>query len=144
MNLDTCSTTQCHDGLPGTPAALSFPVPDPVGGSIRIDCLDLGHAGLTSTGPLDGRVLWISLSHPAGLLGALLDETSFEGAWLETDGQARIRLAGSGETLIPAPLFHSPQSARAWLASELSSRIPDARGTTAHPATTGTEDSLAA
>lgn len=94
----------------------------------RIRPLDLV-AGETETPDQPGaRVLWVSLAHPGSLLGALLDEASFEGAWLEADGHARIRLADSGETRFPAPLFHSPETARAWLASELEARLTSPHG----------------
>jgi len=69
--------------------------------------------------PAECRTLWISLISPRSLLGPLLDEMAFEGAWLETDGQARIRLRGHGERRVTTPLFHSPESARLWLATEL-------------------------
>jgi hypothetical protein len=69
--------------------------------------------------PAEGRTLWVSLINPRSLLGPLLDEMAFEGAWLETDGLARIRLRGHGERRVTTPLFHSPESARLWLATEL-------------------------
>ena len=69
--------------------------------------------------PAEGRTWWVSLINPRSLLGPLLDEMAFEGAWLETDGQARIRLRGHGERRVTTPLFHSPESARLWLATEL-------------------------
>ena len=84
----------------------------------------IGHLDRTGPVPRDephpgDRILWVSLRPPRSLLGWLLDERSFEGAWLEKDGQARIRLRGQAERVIPTPLFHSPEAARAWLTSEL-------------------------
>ena len=68
-----------------------------------------------------GRVLWTSLVPPSRVLGQLLDESSFEGAWLVDNRFARIRLAGSVED-VPAPAFASDAAARAWLGRELARR----------------------
>ena len=144
MNPETCTTTP----WPGGPRAAQGT--DPAGNAaqscqgITIRHLDQWDADPQGGSPAAGRILWVSLTHPRSLLGALLDEMSFEGAWLESAGQARIRLLGHGEHRIPAPLFHSPRSARAWLASELLARIPDPRDTPTRPGTPDAEDRLAA
>lgn len=133
MNLDTLTTTPCPASDPGSSRH-----------GIRIGHLDDWQTAPQGGSPGEARILWVSLVDPRSLLGPLLDETSFEGAWLGPDGHARIRLAGMGETLTPAPLFHSPQSARAWLASQLSARFPDSQGPSTHTARPAVHDRLAA
>jgi hypothetical protein len=94
--------------------------------------------------PAEGRILWVSLIHPRSLLGPLLDEMAFEGAWLEKDGQARIRLLGQGERRVAAPLFHSPESARLWLASELLKSASDPAAWKPHNSPDAGAENLAA
>lgn len=119
MNLDTCTTTQWS----AEPSSLHGMIPHHESGGtdrgLSIRHLDGREANPQGESHPEGRILWVSLMNPRSLLGPLLDEMSFEGAWLEADGHARIRLLGQGERRVPAPLFHSPDAARRWLASEL-------------------------
>ena len=106
MNLDADTTTPRPDGS-GEPRG------------IRIGHLDRTDPAPQSEPNPGDRILWVSLRPPRSLLGWLFDERSFEGAWLERNGQAQIRLWGQPERGIPTPLFHSPEAARTWLTSEL-------------------------
>lgn len=119
MNIDTCTTTQWS----AEPSSLHGTIPNHESGGtdrgLSIRHLDGREANPQGEPHPEGRILWVSLMNPRSLLGPLLDEMSFEGAWLEADGHARIRLLGQGEHRVAAPLFHSPESARLWLASEL-------------------------
>lgn len=118
MKLNT-TTTQRPNGLHSSQGSISTGGPGSAHRDLSIGHLDLRDAGSQGEIYPEGRVLWVSLINPRSLLGPLLDEMSFEGAWLETDGQARIRLLGQSERRVSTPLFHSPETARQWLASEL-------------------------
>ena len=106
--------------------------------------LDLSVGDAHGDLPAETRTLWVSLTHPRLLLGHLLDETTFEGVWIEADGRARIRLQGQGERTVPTPLFHSPEAARAWLASELLQQVADSHDPGTHDFPGTTPESLAA
>jgi len=144
MNIDTCTTKQ-RSTESRNPHGL---IPDPILGSssqgIAIGDLDRRDADPHVGFPAEGRILWVSLINPRSLLGPLLDEMSFEGAWLEKDGQARIRLLGQGERRVATPLFHSPDSARLWLASELLKSAADPSGLKFHDSTDADSENLAA
>ena len=111
---------------------------------IIIQHLDLGECGAHGNHSAQGRTLWVSLMNPRSLLGPLLDERAFEGAWLERDGRARIRLRGQSERPVATPLFHSPAAARSWLASELLKQLADAHDQGIHQTPETTPESLAA
>jgi hypothetical protein len=144
MNIDTCTTTQ-RSTEPHNPRAsipnLNLGV---TSRGIAIGHLDRGDADPYVAAPAEGRILWVSLIHPRSLLGPLLDEMLFEGAWLEKDGQARIRLLGQGERRVAAPLFHSPDSARLWLASELLKSASDPAARKPHDSPDAGAENLAA
>jgi hypothetical protein len=144
MNIDTCTTTQ-RSTEPHNPRAsipnLNLGV---TSRGIAIGHLDRRDADPYVGAPAEGRILWVSLIHPRSLLGPLLDEMLFEGAWLEKDGQARIRLLGQGERRVAAPLFHSPDSARLWLASELLKSASDPAARKPHDSPDAGAENLAA
>ncbi len=143
LNAETTTTPwtelpQMAPGLiPTYPAEFAPP-------GIVIQHLDLGEQDTHGSAPAEGRTLWVSLTHPRSLIGHLLDETTFEGAWIEADGLARILLQRQGERTVPTPLFHSPEAARAWLASELLKQVADPHDPGIHDSPGTTPESLAA
>jgi hypothetical protein len=145
MNFNAQTKTKPGTDRPHQPLG-SIPTPPkavaPPG--IVIRHLDLRDSGATGDVSAHGRTLWVSLMNPRSLLGPLLDETAFEGAWLERDGRARIRLQGQGDRPVATPLFHSPESARSWLASELLRQVADPHDQGIHNATGTIPESLAA
>ncbi len=121
----------------------SITVPN-LGGPSRVIAIEHLDRRDAVESPAESRTLWVSLFNPRSLLGPLLDEMAFEGARLETDGQARIRLLGQGERRVTAPLFHSPESARLWLASELLKSASDPAGLKTHDSPDAGTENLAA
>jgi hypothetical protein len=143
MNIDPCTTQRSteahtpHESIPNLNLGVTSR-----GITIRhLDCRDTDRQGGCAN---EGRTLWVSLIHPRSLLGPLLDEMLFEGAWLEKDGQARIRLLGQGERRVVAPLFHSPESARLWLESELMKSASDPATLKPHDSPDAGAENLAA
>lgn len=87
--------------------------------AFRVGILDSPDAG--AGGGDEGVVewdAWVSLGHPRGLAGELLDEASYEGAWMEDGGTCCFRVGGvTSRAVVPA--VGSQDEARGWLAGRL-------------------------
>jgi len=141
MDFNRANTTERY-AAPHSPHE-SIPVPN-LGCPSRVIAIEHLDRRDAVESPAECRTLWVSLINPRSLLGPLLDEMAFEGAWLETDGQARIRLLGQGERRVAAPLFHSPESARLWLATELLEIASNPAGLKTHDSPDAGAENLAA
>jgi hypothetical protein len=141
MKLNRANTTERYSAPHSLHESILIPnLGDPAQG-ITIGHLDRRDAVESRA---ECRTLWVSLTNPRSLLGPLLDEMAFEGAWLETDGQARIQLVGQGEHRVATPLFHSPESARLWLESELLKRASDPANLKIHDSPDASAENLSA
>ena len=107
-----------------------------------LDRPDAGGEG--AAGGNDGvmeRDAWVSLGHPVRWAGGLLDEASFEGAWMEEGGTACFRVGGR-TSRAAAPALGSQDEVRRWLAERLAA-LRDGTHAEAPGATDG-RDAMAA
>lgn len=75
----------------------------------------------------DARTLWVCLSAPTSVAGALLMPGEFEGAWLDGGRMAWFRIGGATLGPFRVPDGPGPETARDWLTGELARQVPGAR-----------------